>query len=90
MKLRQKRRSSDVYLGRRLEIRRSRRQSFTQSDAIYRRIWPQRAPRGLEVFLVVIGKKPDKRDLGQKVPLRMLKKWVKDFVCRGQHPHSFF
>jgi hypothetical protein len=22
--------------------------------------------------------------------LRMLKKWVKDFVCRGQHPHSFF
>jgi hypothetical protein len=28
----------------------------------------------LEVLLAVIGKKPDKRDLCQKVPLRMLKK----------------
>jgi hypothetical protein len=39
VKLRQKCRSPGVYLGSRLEVRRSPRQSFVQSGAIYRRIW---------------------------------------------------
>jgi hypothetical protein len=39
VKQRQKRRSLDVYMGRRLEVRCSPRQSFVQSSSIYRRIW---------------------------------------------------
>jgi hypothetical protein len=40
VKLRQKHRSPGICLERRLEVQRSPRQSFVQSGAIYRRIWP--------------------------------------------------
>jgi hypothetical protein len=44
VKLRQKCRSPGVYLERWLEVRRSPRQSFIQSGAIYCRIWLWGAP----------------------------------------------
>jgi hypothetical protein len=55
VKLRQKRQSPGVYLGRRLEVRRSPRWSFVQSGAIYRRIWPWGTPTAGDALMHGVG-----------------------------------